>query len=201
MKLKNHDYLLTSNIIMTGILQIYYFNILGLISVILSITYLCILFFISFRSRILIILYVLSTVTGVVYYLINPIFLNRDISWASIYPAILLLIQIFHAITMPIIKRNSFFGVKTPLALKNDEIWKKVNNAGSIICYITLFPLYIMIFYLDAFSKISLTIFAILMYAFISLGVALNIEKKYKKEMERQEMIDLQNQRKKESGG
>lgn len=201
MKLKNHDYILTSNIIITGILQIIYFNILGLISVILSIVYLCILLFTSFRSRILFILYVLSIVNGMVYYLINPIFSNSNTSMKSIFPAIFLLLEIFHAITMPIMKKNSFSGVKTPLALEYDEVWKKVNNVGSIICYITLFPFYIMIFYLNDYSKTGLSIVTIILFAFITLGIALNIEKKYKNEMNRQEKIALQNQKKNETGG
>lgn len=119
----------------------------------------------------------------------------------SIFPAIFLLLEIFHAITMPIMKRNSFSGVRTPLALENDEVWKKVNNVGSIICYITLFPFYIMIFYLNDYSKTGLSIVTIILFSFITLGIALNIEKKYKNEMNRQEKIALQNQKRKETGG
>lgn len=201
MNIKNHDYILLSNVIITGIMQIYYFNVIGLISVIISISYLCILLFSEYKSKIILILFVISIITGVVYYFLNPLYDKSNISIISVFPTMFLLIGIFHAITMPNIKRNCFFGVKTSLALKNDEVWKKVNNVGSIINYTMLFPLFIIIFYLNDDVKLNLSILTILSFAFLSLGIALFIEKRYKDKMNRQEMFDLQNQRKKETGG
>ena len=201
MKLKNHDYILISNILITGVIQISYFNVVGIISIILSSLYLCILVFSKYRLRILLILFVVSIITGMVYYLLNPLYKSSNISMASILPALFLLFGIIHAITMPNIKRNSFFGVKTPMALRNDEVWNKVNNIGSIIYYITLFPLYIMVFYFNDSTKAVLSILIVVIFAFITVGIALNIEEKFKKTILHQEMIDLQVQRRKETGG
>lgn len=201
MKLKNYDYLLFSNIIITGLLQINHFNIIGLISVGLSILYFCILLFTKYRSKSLLVIFVFSLITGVVYYFLNPIFENQNISLASIVPAIFLLLELIHAITMPIVKRNWFSGVRTSLALKNDEVWIKVNNVGSIVSYTTLFPLFVLIFYLKDSAKLVLSILVIVLFAFSTILIALYIEKKYIKEMNRQEMLALQLQRKKETGG
>lgn len=201
MKLKNHDYILLSNIIITGIMQISYFNVVGLISVLLSVLYICILLFSIYRTKYLLTIFVISIITGMVYYFLNPLYEKSNISTVSIFPAIFLIIGFIHAITMPIVKRNFFSGVKTSLALTNDEVWKKVNNVGSIIYYITLFPLFIMIFYFDNEVKAILSILIVVLFAFLTVGIALRIEKKYKDEMNRKEMIDLQNKRKKETGG
>lgn len=201
MKLKNRDYILLSNIIITGIMQISYFNVIGLISVILSILYLCILLFSRYKSKGLLFLFIVSITSGIIYYFLNPLFENSNISWASLFPIALLLLGIINAIKMPIIKRNSFFGVKTPLGLKNDEVWKKDNNVGSIVQYISLFPLYIIIIYFDNFSKLILVNLTILFFTFLTLGIVFYIEKKYHDEMNRQEKISLENQRKKETGG
>lgn len=201
MKLKNYDYVLLSNVLITGILQFNYFNVVGLISIILSTLYLCILLFSKYRSKILTILFFVSIITGIVYYLLNPLFENSNISMVSILPAMFLLFGIIHAITMPSIKRNFFSGVRTSLALKNDDVWKKVNYIGSIIYYITLFPLYIMVLYFDDSSKAILSILMVVIFAFLTLGIALYIEKKYKVMIRQQEMNDLQEQRRKETGG
>lgn len=200
MKLKNHDYILFSNIVITGILQISYFNLIGLISVILSILYLLILLFLKLNLKTLNILFVFSIITGMIYYLLNPLYESNNINMTSVLPAIFLILGIIFGIKMPIIKRNNFFGVKTPLALKNDEVWKKVNNVGSILFYMMLFPLYILIFYFDNSAKEILSIITLLFFSFLTLGIALYIESKYKCEMNRQEKIDIEKQTKKENG-
>lgn len=201
MKLKNYDYILFSNIVITSILQLFYFNVIGLISVVLSALYLIITLFSNNRSKLLVLVFVLSIIFGMMYYVLNPLYQKSNISMASLLPIFFLTFEIFHAITMPIIKRNSISGVKTPLALKNDEVWKEVNNVGSIICYITLFPLYIVIIYFNDNSKLALSILIIILFAIITLAIAFRIEKKYKEKIQLQENIELQIQRKKETGG
>lgn len=199
-KLKNHDYALFSNIIITGILQISFFNVVGLISVILSLAYLCLLLFSNYKSKILLVLFALAITSGLAYYFLKPLYDKSNLTSSSIVPGVFLLFLFINALSLPKIKRNAFYGVRTSLALNNDEVWKKVNNAGSIIAYIMLMPLYTLILYIKD-EKIMISIFCILFYASLTIAVALFIERKYQKEFERREMLELQKQKKKETGG
>lgn len=201
MKFKNHDFLLISNIIVTGILQFIYFNVVGLISIIISLAYYGHILLTKKRKKYFLIIFIAAIITGMVYYFLNPIYKNRSITMASFIPVLLIIVQLVHATTMPNVKRNSFSGVRTPLALKHDNVWVAVNNIGAIVSYMTLFPLYTLIIYQKNSSKLTLSLLIFIGSSLITLGIALLIEKKFRKEFDKKEKRELQNQMKKESGG
>lgn len=199
-KLENYDYVLFSNIILTTFLQFRFFNLIGIISVVLSIVYLCFVFFLR-DKKVYLAFYILAIITGMIYYLIDTLFKNVNFSNTSIVTIVFFIVVLIHAIIMPIMKRNSFFGIRIRLSLQNDCVWKIVNNMGSIIYYLMLFPLFGLVLYFDDDTKLFLSILTIVVFNVVVLLIALKIEKNYLIKKRKKEMHDLQQQRKIETGG
>lgn len=93
-KLENYDYVLFSNIILTTILQFRFFNLIGIISVVLSIVYLCFVFFLR-DKKVYLAFYILAIITGMIYYLIDPLFKNVNFQIQALLQLYFLLLSLF----------------------------------------------------------------------------------------------------------
>lgn len=179
-KLKHFDYLLISNVIITGILQFNYFSIIGMISVVLSLVYLVFILAKGDDNIVTTIWFLVAAALGFTYYVLNPLFEKNNFNYESIAPLAMLALVIIFIFLLSKTDNTTILGFHSKKALKDQNRWNTINNFALIVSFFFILPLFALVFYLDKTGKLAFSFLVLGLIIFLVGGSVLFVGEKKK---------------------